>query len=206
MRQCIEKGLVDGKITLPHSAHAKADASFKVNVKVLVERKTIDYIKRLDRYEEAENIRNVGSYQAPARTAREMETSIGEENNQYNMTDPDAGMLRHPGKPLGIHYLRHQSVDAAHGIVVDGAVTAGNVNDLEPYLERVEYMCNHIGLNIQDTGADTSYGTSLIYHEMKRMGIRLHTPKSTDGETYKAELKREHFRYDDEENDYFVCP
>ena len=55
------------------------------------------------------------------------------------------------------------------------------------YLERVEYMCNHIGLNIQDTGADTSYGTSLIYHEMKRMGIRLHTPKSTDGETYKAE-------------------
>ena len=105
MRQCIEKGLVDGKITLPHSAHAKADASFKVNVKVLVERKTIDYIKRLDRYEEAENIRNVGSYQAPARTAREMETSIGEENNQYNMTDPDAGMLRHPGKPLGIRVM-----------------------------------------------------------------------------------------------------
>ena len=54
----------------------KADASFKVNVKVLVERKTIDYIKRLDRYEEAENIRNVGSYQAPARTARKWKPAL----------------------------------------------------------------------------------------------------------------------------------
>ena len=55
-------------------------------------------------------------------------------------TDPDAGMMRRPGKPEEMHYLSHQSVDAAHGIVVDVAVTPGNANDSEPYLKRMEYM------------------------------------------------------------------
>ena len=49
-----------------------------------------------------------------------------------NPTDPEAGMLKRPGKPTGPHYLSHQSVDPAHGIVVDVAVTPGNVNDSGP--------------------------------------------------------------------------
>ena len=58
-------------------------------------------------------------------------------------------MLHKPGKPGGIHYLSHQSVDSEHGIVVDLAVTVGNANDSEPYLERIEYMCEELRLNIE---------------------------------------------------------
>lgn len=37
------------------------------------------------------------------------------------------------------------------------------------------------------------------------MGIQLHTPKATGGATYKVELRREDFRYD-EKKDCFICP
>ena len=104
-----------------------------------------------------------------------------------------------------MHYLSHQSVDAAHGIVVDVAVTSGNTNDSEPYLERIEYMREHLGLPIQTAGADAAYGTSMIYRAMEDMGIRLHTPKGTGGATCKVEFRREDFRYD-AEKDRFICP
>ncbi len=71
-------------------------------------------------------------------------------------------MIHRQGKPVGMHYLSHQSVDGAHGVVVVVAVTPGNANDLEPYLECIEYMCSHLGLKIKTVGADSAYGTSLI--------------------------------------------
>lgn len=37
------------------------------------------------------------------------------------------------------------------------------------------------------------------------MGIHLHTPGATGGATYKVELRREDFQYD-EEKDCFLCP
>lgn len=85
-----------------------------------------------------------------------------------------------------MHYLSHQSVDAAHGNVVDVAVTPGNAHDSEPYLERVEYMRSHLGLKIKAACADSAYGTSLIYRTVSDMGIRLYTPEATGGTTYKA--------------------
>ena len=48
LRQCIEKGLVDGKIILTDSTHIKSSASSKANVKVLVERETDGYMERLN--------------------------------------------------------------------------------------------------------------------------------------------------------------
>lgn len=62
-----------------------------------------------------------------------------------------------------MHYLDYQSVDAAHGIVVDVTVTPRNANDSEPYLKQNEYMREYLGLDIQTVGSDSAYGTSLIY-------------------------------------------
>ncbi len=69
-------------------------------------------------------------------------------------------MLKRPGKPTGPHYLSRQSVDIAHGIIADVAVTPGNVNDSGPYLERIEYMRNRLELHIKTAGGDRAYGTS----------------------------------------------
>ncbi len=201
---CMEKGIVDGSLILTDSTHVKASASFKTNTKMLVEREATDYMKRLDRYEaeERKRLEESGAIK-PKRTSQPKKPKLSEQT--VNTTDPDAGMMRRPGKPEGMHYLSHQSVDAAHGIVVDVAVTPGNMNDSEPYLERVEYMKHHLGLDIKTACADGAYGTSLIYQAMSDMGIRLHTPKVTGGVNYKVEFHREDFKYDAEE-DNFICP
>ena len=205
LMQCIKRGLVDGKMILTDSTHVKACASSKRNIKVEVERETTDYMQRLDKYE-AEGRERLEASRAikPQRIKHEKRPRITERT--ANTADPDAGLLGRPGKPDGMHYLSHQSVDAAHGIVVDVAVTSGNTNDSQPYLNRIEHMRDHIGLDIQIAGADSSYGTSLIYRAMEDMGIVLHTPESsTGGVTYKVEFTRELFEYD-EQHDRFICP
>lgn len=114
-------------------------------------------------------------------------------------------MLNRPGKPEGMHYLSHQSVEAAHRIVVDMTVTPGNANDSEPYLERIEYMRNHLGLDIKKTGADSSYGSGLICWTLEDMGIELYTPKARGGVNYKVAFTRKDFIYQ-QDNDCFICP
>ena len=201
---CMGKGLVDGKLILTDSTHVKAIASFQANVKVLAEHETTDYMERLDCYEaeERRRLENSGAIK-PQRTGcgkkerKKVEKTV-------SITDPEAGMLRRPGKPEGMHCLSHQSVDAAHGIVVD-VVTPGNTSDSEPYLARIEHMRNHLGLNIETAGADSAYGTSLIYRAMEDMGIHLHTPGATGGVNYKVEFTREAFEYK-KEKDCFICP
>lgn len=202
--QCMEKGLVDGRIILTDSTHVKASASARKNIKTLVERETTGYMERLDQYEGEERERLEASGAIKAQRAGRMKKPRVMERT-VNTTDPDAGLLGRPGKPDGMHYLSHQSVDAAHGIVVDVAVTPGNTNDSEPYLERIEYMRKELRLPIQTAGADAAYGTSMIYRAMEDMGIRLHTPGTTGGVTYKVEFRREDFQYDGKK-DRFMCP
>ena len=202
--QCMEKGLVDGKVILTDSTHIKANASMKANTRILVERETTDYMQRLDKYEaeERERLEASGAIK-PQRTGRMKKAKLMERT--VSATDPDAGILNRRGKPEGMCYLSHQSVDAAHGIVVDAAVTPGNANDSGTYLGRIEYMREQLGFNIQTAGADGAYGTSMIYRAMEEMGIQLHTPKATGGATYKVEFRRGDFRYDTESG-CLICP
>lgn len=195
LAQCIAKGLVAGDLILTDSTHVKANASFKKNIQVMAEHETTSYMERLDIYEEQERERLETAGAIQPKRAERTPKEKAKVRKTVSTTDPDAGMLNRPGKPEGMHDLRHQSVDAAHGIVVDVAVTPGNVNDSKPYLERIEYMRNHLGLNIQRAGADSAYGTSLIRRTLEDMGIQLYTPKATGGVNYKVEFIREDFTY-----------
>lgn len=205
VRQCMEKGLVEGRILLTDSTHVKANASYKKNIKVLAERETTDYMERLDLYEAQERMRLETSCAIKAQRKGRRKKEERKVERTVSTTDPDAGMMRRPGKPEGMHYLSHQSLDAAHGIVVDVAVTPGNGNDSEPYLGRIEYIRDHLGLDIKAAGADSAYGTSLICQAMEDMGIRLYTPGATGGVSYKVEFRREDFRYE-QQKDCFICP
>lgn len=203
--QCVEQGLVEGEIILTDSTHVKANASSKRNIQVQTEREAGHYMERLDVYEaqERKRLENSGAIKPQRKGRGNAERPKVEKT--VSTTDPDAGMPRRPGKPVGMHYLSHQSVDAAHGIVVDMAVTPGNVNDSEPNLDRIAYMRGHLGLDIKAAGADSAYGTSLICRAMEDMDIRLYTPGATGGVHYKVEFTREAFVYD-EHRDCFTCP
>ena len=120
-------------------------------------------------------------------------------------TDSEAGRLYRPVKPEGIHYLDHQSIDAKNGIIVDVAVTLGNTTDATPYLDRITYMQEHIGLDIESLGVDSAYDVSLVHKELSEKGISIMTPPNDEEPRYKVTLKRTDFEYD-QTRDAYICP
>jgi len=203
---CIEKGLADGKVIMTDSTHVKANASRKSEYKVLVEKEAAWYMERLDRHEaiERKRLEQAGKIK-PKRNRGTRKTQPIPIEKTISATDPEAGFLKRPGKPNGMHFLDHQSVDAKNGIIVDVAVTPGNVIDSAPYLDRIEYIEDHIGLEIDTVGVDSAYDVSLIHQELFERKIRLISPINNETPLYKAELEKSDFRYC-EDKDAFICP
>jgi transposase len=206
LAQCIEKGLADGKLILTDSTHVKANASRKSERKALVEKETAWYMERLDKYEalEREKLEQAGKIKPKKERRAHKPESVTVEKT-VSATDPESGFYQRPGKPNGMHYLNHQSVDAKNGIIVDVTVTAGNVTDAAPYLDRIDYIRRHIGFELETLGADSAYDVSLVHKELTEKGIRLITPINRESPRYKAEFQKTDFHYD-ENRDVFICP
>ena len=201
---CIEKGLVDGKLILTDSTHVKANASKKSEIKVQVEKQAVAYWERLDKYEETERLKleNEGKIK-PKKYRLKTPAKTKTVSKTVSETDPDAGRLCRPAKPEGMHYLDHQSIDAKNGIIVDVAVTAGNVADCVPYLDRIEHIEKF--LDIEAVAVDSGYDTSLIHKELDEHKITIFTPEKAVSDTSKSEFKRTDFLYS-EADDTFTCP
>jgi len=201
---CIEKGMVDGKLVLTDSTHVRANASRQSEVKVMVEKESAWYMDRLDKYETTERERLEKEYGIQSPRHKEQPVKPEMKTKIISATDPEAGFLRRPNKPLGMHYLDHQSIDAKHGIIVDVAVTPGNVTDGTPYLDRIKYM-QKFGLPIEAVGVDSAYDISLVHQELSENNIAIYTPENNEKPVCKTELRKEDFQYD-EKKDAFICP
>ena len=203
---CMEKGLVDGKLILTDSTHLRANASRQSEVKVVAEREVVCYIKRLDRHEalEREKLEGEGKIK-PLTSEQKKDKPPKSLERRVSTTDPEAGFLKRPGKPQGMHYLDHQSIDAKNGIIVDVAVTPGNVNDATPYLDRIDYMRENIGLPIEAVGADSAYDNGLVHQELSDKNIEVYMPKNDEKPNYKAEFTKQDFQYR-ENDDVYICP
>lgn len=104
-----------------------------------------------------------------------------------------------------MHYLSHETVDSKNGIIIDVAATAGNVHDSQPYIERLDYIEETIGLKIQAACSDSGYDTNLINQQLSERNIDFYTPKRTEQKRGTTEFQRKDFQYD-EEQDEFICP
>jgi hypothetical protein len=197
---------VDGKLILTDSTHVKANASWKRDCKALVEKEAAWYMERLDRYEalERDRLEGLGKIR-PEEGKRKKEAEPVLVEKTVSATDPEAGMLKRPGKPKGMHYLDHQSIDPKNGIIVDVVVTPGNTTDATPYLDRIEYMREHIGLRIEAVGVDSGYDVSLVHQELSEKEIEVYTPRNDEDPVYKSEFTRRDFRYD-QDADSYICP
>ncbi len=113
VRQCMDKGLVEGKLIVTDSTHMKANASRKSEQVIEVEYHASEYLVKLDDYEQAERSRleNAGKIPAknPTRSHKEKSKIV---SKRISRIDPEAGFYKRKGKPEGMHYLAHQSVDA----------------------------------------------------------------------------------------------
>ena len=202
---CVEKGLADGRLVFTDSTHIKANASRKTEYIKQTEEVTNEYLKELDQYEETvrSQLESEGKIK-PAR-CRKRKEKIETVRRRVSSTGPESGYYKRKGKAEGMHYLSHETVDSKNGITIDVAATAGNVNGSQPYIERLDYIGETIGLKIQAACADSGYDTNLINQQLSERNIDFYTPKRTEQKRGTTEFQRKDFQYD-EKDDRFICP
>ena len=86
---------------------------------VFVEKEAAWYVERLDRYDamEREQLEQAEKIKSKENCGTRKATPVKTEK-AVSATDPGAGFLQRPGKPNGVHFLEHQSVDGKNGIII----------------------------------------------------------------------------------------
>ena len=208
VRQCIEKGLVSGRVVATDSTHMKANASIVSEELVESPDGPGAYWERLEAYEEEgrkELERRRGKKLRQGKQRKKYLKKGGRRSHKrVSRTDPEAGHMNRPGKPVGPHYLSHQTLDTDHGIILDVAVTPGDVSDAVPYLNQMEYIHNHV-IPIQTATADAAYDFSLAHRVLDDMGISFFVRPQARPNYSHVTLQPDAFHYD-KEQDIYTCP
>ena len=206
VKQCIEKKLVSGKLVATDSTHVKANASIASEELVEAPESPAAYLDRLDRYEEEaakEFARKTGKKHRTNRK-KQVKKCGRREQKRISRTDPEAGHMNRPGKPVGPHYLSHQTLDTDHGIILDVTVTPGDVNDSVPYLDQMEHIHKDV-IPVHAATADAAYDIPLAHRTLEDMAISLFVRRQSRPDNTKSDLKHDAFSYD-EERDVYICP
>ena len=202
---CIEKGLVTGEVIITDSTHIKASSAKGKVEKIVVEKTPSQYLNTLEQEakkleKELEDKRIESGKMKRGRKPKRPTT----ETISVPKTDTDSRMLNRPGKPAGPHYLAHTSIDAEHGIIVDIHPSAGNINDCEPFVERLSVVQEKFDLDIKKVGADRGYDTTLIHHGLKSLEITGYISPIKYDNGFNSTSYRD-FTYD-KEKDIYICP
>ena len=117
VRQCIEKGLVSGRLAATDSTHVKANASRASEHLVEMPEEPGAYWERLDSYEEEglQALEKRTGHRRKKRT-KQIKRDSRRSHKRVSRTDPEAGHMKRPGKPEGQYYLSHQTLDTDHGV------------------------------------------------------------------------------------------
>lgn len=205
VRQCIEKGVVSGRLVATDSTHVKANASRASEELVEVPESPGAYWERLDIYEE-EGLEELECRTGKRRKKRvkQIKKDSRRTKKRVSRTDPEAGHMKRPGKPEGQYYLSHQTVDTDHGIILGVTVTPGDVHDSVPYLEHLEQIHKNV-IPLQAAAADSAYDFPLAHRVLEEHGIDFFVRPQSNHDHTQAEFKREAFSYCKGEDTY-LCP
>lgn len=205
VRQCIEKGLVSGRLAATDSTHVKANASRASEYLVEMPEEPGVYWERLDSYEE-EGLEELAKRTGKRRKKRtkQIKKDTRRSHKRVSRTDPEAGHMKRPGKPEGQYYLSHQTLDTDHGVILAVTVTPGDVHDSVPYLDHLEQIHRDV-LPIQAATADAAYDFPLAHRVLEEQGISFYVRPQPFHDRTKVEFKRDAFSYD-EEKDTYICP
>ncbi|WP_128932066.1 transposase [Bradyrhizobium zhanjiangense] len=131
----------------------------------------------------------------------------GRQSGKYKKictTDPDATMATNArNRRLEPAYKQHTAVDDKVGVILDVAVTTGQINEgemIEPQVDEVEAIA---GIDIKVVTADAGYAYAKVYGALERRGIDALIPAKAEPIKSRVPLRR--FRYD-AKNDILKCP
>jgi transposase len=196
--QAINRKMVDGSVLYTDSTHLKANANkHKFELKD-VQKSTVDYLDALE--EDISKDRQAhGKKPLPAKE----HTPVVKET-RVSTTDPDSGYMVREGKPEGFFYLDHRTVDSRHCIITDAFVTAGNVHDSIPYLDRLDRQQERFGFDVEAVGLDAGYFTAGICKGLEDRdiygAIAYRRPNHIKGY-----LRKSDYSYDPS-TDCYICP
>lgn len=199
LQQCMDAGLVRGVTLYTDSTHLKANANKNKFVRKEVELTPKAYLKELDKAVAKDR----AAHGKQALKQRE-ETPTETKETKCSTTDPDSGFMHRDGKPKGFFYLDHRTVDAKANIITDVFVTAGNVSDTTPYIDRIKEQMEKYGFRVKRVGIDAGYNTPQICKELYELGIRAAVGHRHSRGT-KGKMRKWQFRYIPEW-DVYICP
>ena len=205
VRECMEKGLVSGRLAATDSTHVKANASRASEELVEIAEGPGSYWERLDAYEE-EGLEELERRTGKRRKKRvkQIKKDNRRTKKRVSRTDPEAGHMKRPGKPEGQYYLSHQTLDTDHGIILGVTVTPGDVHDSVPYLKHLEQIHQNV-IPLQAVTADSAYDFPLAHRVLEEQGIAFYVRPQSNNDRTQAEFKREAFSYHEAE-DVYLCP
>ena len=196
--QAMDKGLVAGQELFTDSTHLKANANKNKHRNELQDVRTSVYLDMLN--EDVAKEREAEG----KKPLKKLSSAPKQKNTKVSTTDPDSGFMTRDNKPQGFFYLDHRTVDGMHGIIVDTYATAGNVNDSQPYIRRLDHTLEQFNLNPIAVGIDAGYFTAPVAESLERRSILgvfgYRRPSRT-----KNEFKKKHFIYN-KDNDSYRCP
>ncbi|WP_245156706.1 IS1182 family transposase [Clostridium aminobutyricum] len=178
VRQAMDAGLVGGKVLYSDSTHLKANANKNKHANVTVEVTPKAYLKELDKAV-AEDRKKHGKKPLKKKDDDGNSGGTGTDGKEeketkdikQSKTDPQSGFMHRDGKPKGFFYLDHRTVDKRANIITDTFVTAGNINDAEPYIKRIKEQIEKFGFQTKTVGIDAGYNTAYICKALWDMGI-----------------------------------
>jgi len=196
--QAMRRQLISGRVLYSDSTHLKASANKNKFKKEQVEQSTRSYLEELEAAIEqdrkAHGKKPLKPKSDPPQT-KEVKIST---------TDPESGYMVRDGKPEGFFYLDHRTVDGRHNLITDTHVTAANVHDSIPYLERLDRQRERFGFEVEAVGLDAGYMAAPLCKGLEDRQIYgvigYRRPTHRDGY-----LRKRDFQYDADKDGY-RCP
>jgi transposase len=194
----MRRKLISGRVLYTDSTHLKASANKNKLKKEQVEQSTRSYLEELEEAVEKDRQAH-GKKPLPAK-AKEPEAK----EVKVSTTDPDSGYMVREGKPKGFFYLDHRTTCGRYNLITDTFVTAANVHDSIPYLERLDRQSERFEFDVQAVGLDAGYMTAPICKGLEDreiygvIGYRRPTHRA-------GYLRKRDFHYDAAQDGY-RCP
>ena len=197
LSQAIKHKFVSGKIAFTDSTHIKANANKNKYEKIEVEKLPKEYIDELNKSVTETREAN-GKKPLPIKEQEPEKSEI-----KVSKTDKDSGYMVRDGKPKGFFYLEHRTTDVKRNIIVDVALTPGNVHDTTPYLSILDRIHSKFN-NLKYVCMDAGYCNAYLCKEIHERGI-VSVIAPNYGPQMKGKYRKTRFSFDNERDEY-TCP
>jgi transposase len=195
VRQCVEKGLVDGKKLHVDASLIDANAS-----KDSVRKGPPELIAALKQAYQAQESKLSDTMTPP--------DYVSVNDRMVSQTDPDAAIVRKGPASARPRYHHHRAVDDAHGVITAVETTPGSISETGKLMDVIDAHQKNTQTVPQTIVADRKYGTAANFIACQQRGLQTHLG---DAQAKQRPIRCEGifpesaFTYQ-AQNDTYLCP